>query len=530
MSALFMEEPSHQSLSQLARLVVSTFEKQETPASGKRVTVNPIVSKFASVYEKVRNAMEYREDEVILRSTIERILKRRLLLGGNAKTTAEPLIRELLWARYLPENSIPQTIIPEVEEVIDLFLQLRLQVIAQHKIPDSTINEWTYQLMSSEIEHILNPNREKEVISNFMFQVLRDDVLITDDTEQTRDVQIFLAIHRAFSRDDIAFLRYHLFNQYFGSLNRDNLQYIVDHFPEGNQEIVKQINYSAKDRIYTYVKRRTAVFLILEDVLLAHRDDPFSLVENEQSLEEAVVAATEKRYSSISSKVRRAVVRSVAFILLTKVIFAFAVEGTYEKLLYGHIFWTSMIINTTLPPVLMIVVSLFIRTPGKDNTALIVSYTKKLLYEESPRLGSGLSVQKTPKKGGTVDTVFNILWGLAFILSFGAIIFVLIKLHFNPISQLVFVFFLAIVSFLTYRIALTASIYMVGEKQGLLTPLIDFLFMPVVRVGRKLTHSISQVNFLLFVFDFFIETPFKLLFAFFEQWFYFLHSKSEELG
>jgi hypothetical protein len=178
----------------------------------------------------------------------------------------------------------------------------------------------------------------------------------------------------------------------------------------------------------------------------------------------------------------------------------------------------------------MIVVSLFIRTPGNDNTELIVTYIKNLLYEESPRLGSGMNVQKMPKKGGTVDAVFNILWILAFILSFGAIIFVLIKLHFNPISQVIFVFFLAIVSFLSYRIALTANLYMVGEKQGLLTPLVDFLFMPVVRVGRRLTHSISQVNFLLFVFDFFIETPFKLLFAFFEQWFYFLHSKSEELG
>lgn len=525
-----MEEPAHQSLSQFARLVVSAFEKREEEEPGKRITVNPIVSKFASVYEKVRNAMEYREDEVILRSTIERILKRRLLLGGNAKTASEPLIRELLWARYLPENSIPQTMIADVEQTIDLYLELRLKVMAQHKFPDSLINEWTYQLMSSEIEHILNPHHEKEVISNFMFQVLRDDVMITDDNEQTRDVQVFIAIHRAFSRDDIAFLRYHLFNQYFGKLTRENMQYVVDHFPEGNAEIARQINYPAKEKVYTYVKRRTAVFLILEDVLEAHRDNPFALVENEQSLKEAVVSATERRYSSISSKVRRAVVRSVAFILLTKVIFAFAVEGTYERLFYGHIFWTSMVINTTLPPVLMIVVSLFIRTPGNDNTERIVRYVKKLLYEESPRLGSGLNVQRVPKKGGTVDAVFNILWVFAFILSFGAIIFILTKLHFNPISELVFIFFLAIVSFLTYRIALTANLYVVGEKQGLFTPVIDFLFMPVVRVGRRLTHSISQVNFLLFVFDFFIETPFKLLFAFFEQWFYFLHTKSEELG
>ncbi len=525
-----MEEPSSQSLSQLARLVVSAFEKTELAPLGKRITVNPIVSKFASVYEKVRNAMEYREDEVVIRSTIERILKRRLLLGGNAKTTAEPLIRELLWARYLPENAIPESIIPRVEEAIDLYLALRLQVLAQHRMSDGSINQWIYHLMSSEIEHILNPHHGKEIISNFMFQVLRDDVTILDDTEQTRDVQVFIAIRKAFARDDLAFLRYHLFTQYFGELSRENLSYVVEHFPDGQLEIMHQLMYPAKDRIYTYVKRRTAVFLILEDVLEAHKDNLFALVENEQSLREAVFTAAEVRYKSISSKVKRAIVRSVAFILMTKVAFAFAVEGTYERLFYGHILWTSMLINITIPPTLMIIVSLFIRTPGNDNTELIYKYVNKLLHEESPRLGSGLTVQKTPKKGGTVDMVFNILWVLAFVLSFGAVVFVLTKLHFNPVSQLVFLFFLAIVSFLTYRIGLTANLFTVGEKQGLLTPVIDFLFMPVVRVGRKLTQTVSQVNFLLFVFDFFIETPFKLLFAFFEQWFYFLHSKSEELG
>jgi hypothetical protein len=54
--------------------------------------------------------------------------------------------------------------------------------------------------------------------------------------------------------------------------------------------------------------------------------------------------------------------------------------------------------------------------------------------------------------------------------------------------------------------------------------------MPVVRVGRNLTEEIGKFNLLIIVVDFVIETPFKVLFAFFEQWFHFLHSKREELG
>src|SRR3989344_7640792 len=103
-------------VSSLAQLVIDSFEERHLPNHEKKINVNPIVSKFASWYEKVRNAMEYREDEVILRAAIERVLRRRLLLGGNAKTTAEPLVRELLWARYMPEGSLPESMEETVEK------------------------------------------------------------------------------------------------------------------------------------------------------------------------------------------------------------------------------------------------------------------------------------------------------------------------------------------------------------------------------------------------------------------------------
>jgi hypothetical protein len=121
------------------------------------------------------------------------------------------------------------------------------------------------------------------------------------------------------------------------------------------------------------------------------------------------------------------------------------------------------------------------------------------------------------------------MWLIAFILSFGLIVYILTKLNFNPVSQAIFIFFLAILAFLTYRIYRIAHTYTVGDQQTLLTPIIDFFFMPIAQVGRYLTEGITQINVLLFILDFIIETPFKSLFAFTEQWFFFLHSKRENL-
>lgn len=514
-------------LSRLAQVVIETFEKEQQQNHEHKITVNPFVSKVATAYEKLRNAMEYREDEVVLRSTIERILRRRLLLGGTAKTTAEPLVRELIWARYLPDNSVPESVIEEVERVIDIYLQLRLTVLEKHAIKLGQINEWTYHLMSSAIEQVLNPNHEKETVANFMYQVMQDDVTIVDDTEETRNAQVYLAVRRAFARDDLAFLRYNLFKLFFGTLKHTNIEQVSTDFMTGYKEISAQLQYPRKDRIYSYVKKRAAVFFILEDVLREHKGNLKTLFADESSFEQVIYDACNKRYEGISTKVRRAIIRSVIFILFSKVLFAFLIEGTYERLVYGHILWPSIIINTSIPPLLMVIVGFFIRTPGEANTRRIYEYNRQLLTEERPRLGSSLTLKKEQDKP---DLLFDISWGLAFILSFGSIIFVLTQLNFNPISQFIFIFFLTIVSFLAYRIALTASIYRVGEKQNFMTPIVDFLFLPVIRVGRRLTHSISQVNFFLFLFDLFIETPFKVFFAFIERWFKFLHEKSEDLG
>ncbi|MBI3093192.1 MAG: hypothetical protein HYZ02_03085, partial [Candidatus Levybacteria bacterium] len=159
-------------LSPLARSLISAFEVSEAPTRERKIAVNPVVSKFAAWYEKFRNVMDYREEEVILRAAIERILKRRLLLGGNGKTVAESLVRELVWARYFPNESIPVAMVEKVETKIDLFLELRRKILLEHHIGEITLNEWIYHLLSSSLEKMLNPNKGKEVVSNLMFHLL----------------------------------------------------------------------------------------------------------------------------------------------------------------------------------------------------------------------------------------------------------------------------------------------------------------------------------------------------------------------
>lgn len=517
-------------LSPLAKATIAGFIREEKHSQEGKISVNPLVAKFATWYEKVRNVMEYREEEVILRNAIARILKRRILLGKTGRSIAEPLIRELVWARYFPDESLSSSLIDDVATDIEFFMHLRVRLVKEKILAEKEATSWMYDLLSSHIEQTLKKNHEKELLSNFMFQVIRNNITIVDDTEETKDAQVFLAVRKSFAKDDLAFLRYHLFTQYFGTLTKDNFEEIVANFKVGYDEIQRELNYPRKETIYGYVKKRTAVFFILEDILLAHLGDREAFVKDEKQLHEAVFAACEDRYKGIAKKVRTAIIRSVFFLLLSKVFFAFAIEGTYESLFYGHIIWGSMLLNIAIPPILMIIVGLTIRVPGKKNSQKILQYIKVVLFDQQPQVGVPLKISKLPPKQKPVlEALFAFSWFMAFIISFGIIIFILSKLEFNIVSQGIFIFFLAIVSFLSYRISLSSRIYAVEDKPGVFAPIVDFFFMPVVRVGSRLTEGISQINIFLFLFDFVIETPFKGLFGFFEQFFFFIHAKREGL-
>lgn len=529
-------------LSQSADLLVGAFENEEGETSGdKKISVNRVVSEVASWYEKLRNSMDYRADEVILRAAIERILKRRILLGGTGKKIAGPLVRELIWARYFPDSTVPEGIIEQVSSSIDLFLHLREKInkfvlsdnkiAKKHRLKESIRNEWIYHLMSSDLEQILNPNQQEDTMRNFMFHLLRPYILIADDSQETRDAQVFLAVCRSFSNDDTAFLRSHLFRQFFGAMTIDNIDTIADGFLDYYKEVEKQLAYPLKDRIYSYIVNQTPPFLILQDVLVRYKGTNRNLIVEEEELKKAIFQACTSRYGSISAKVRRAIIRSVIFVLLTKALFALSIEGTYETLFYGKVSFSSMLVNISIPPILMIIVGIFIRTPGRDNSQRILNRIETILFDEEPKMGTVLALRVKPDRSKPLlNFIFSLLWLLAFAATFGFIYIILNSLHFNIVNKGVFMFFFAIVSFLSYRISQMAYVYNFQTKQSLLAPITDFFFLPLIRVGRRLTEGIAQVNIFLFILDFIFETPFKGIFAFFEQWFLFLHTKREELG
>ena len=73
------------------------------------------------------------------------------------------------------------------------------------------------------------------------------------------------------------------------------------------------------------------------------------------------------------------------------------------------------------------------------------------------------------------------------------------------------------------------ELVMLSSKEGLLMILFDFFTLPVLRVGQWISRNTSKFNVLLFILDFIIEAPFKVLIEVAEEWVSFQRRKKEEI-
>ena len=92
-----------------------TLQQQDRSST---IDVDEVAAKVAAFYEKIRGVVDWREEHLLRKIAIERILKRRLLLQKSGQKIAEPFLQELVRGGHFPNNSIPTTSIVLIQKII----------------------------------------------------------------------------------------------------------------------------------------------------------------------------------------------------------------------------------------------------------------------------------------------------------------------------------------------------------------------------------------------------------------------------
>lgn len=520
--------------------LIGTIQQMQTDADAEPkdedvIKVSDTISVAASAYETIRNTLEYDEEHLLRRNAIRRILKRRL---GETNMTllSTKLLRELIWARYLPNRRLPTKKIDEVARVLEKYKRM-FGSLEEDTKEGQNIYQWLLDVLSTEIEYLVAPPCIDESLASFAYQMLKVRVqwegMAVESEHQ--DLQLYIAIHRAVLKSNRATLRYRILTLYYPSWRTAHagdavVTEVTSHLSTVAQSVDAQIDHRATDLVFRFVRRHSIVFHLLGDIA---KDNPQAFLTavtsgDRSTIESALSAAAKERYGRFRARLIRTVVRAAFFLLLTKSILAILVEYPYELFILKTTDYFPLFVNILFPPLLLAFVGLTVRIPQKKNTERVVE-------EANAFLGLGddmtfLFKQRRPWSHGPLWAIFNGIYVIVFLLTIALITSLLRQLEFNSLSIFFFLFFLSLVAYFGLRIRNTRREYLVIETGGgFFGVLGDMIFLPIVRVGRWIAMRAPRINIFLFFFDFIIEAPFKALIDVIESWFAFLREKREEI-
>jgi hypothetical protein len=467
------------------------------------------VETLANVYEKARNALEYRAGNLVRRAAIERILRRRMLLDKNPGTLSQSLLTELKWARYLTgeETNKKENLI----SILQKYTSYQGNVIP---------NEWIVKIASAEIEALFNLNRDYHQFTFFAFQAIKQKVKITDEN---LDLLIYFAVDKIYAESDIEQIAYHIVSLAGKNINSEKLE-------EGWKLFNLARESKVLPRINKFVRRQMAPLVLLRDIYFYKFDDFKTIIESQEKFLSRAIDVLENQLEQMSGKISTAGIRSVIYVFLTKMVLAFGLEVPFEIFFFGNLNKIPLILNMVFPPFLMWITTMQIKVPSEKEREILVQRTWYVVenFDQLTNEDDALMPEKAENKASLIYYIFSIIYAALFIGIFALIFYVLGLIGFSFFNKLIFIFFLTIIAFFAYRISQIARSYFWKSREGEGSSITDMVSLPILTIGSYLSQGLSKLNFLGFVFDFILEAPFKLILGFVDDWVQFLSVKKEE--
>lgn len=501
------------------------------------IEVDEVASKVALFYEKVREVVDWKEEQLLRRSAIERILNRKLMFGENEET-ARGLIVELVRGGHLPNNKIPEAKSKEVAKILKKYIYIVEKVKnSVNKNQESDFSKWMISLMAVEIEECLDrPTREKALI-NYMTEVMSERIKISSEWqrvepsfEQNKKIFVFVATQRAlFNLDDIV-ISFYLLEKFYSwvSLTENQFDDFSNKILDIKSKIERFLAHPLQEKIYNVCEKHDTAFLLVHDVLSKNPNKIEANLNNSSEIESLVTEAYQSRFNKLKASLKRAAVYATASIFLSKMVLALAIEVPIDKYL-NEFNYQTLGINVFFPPLLMAFLILSIRPPQKINLQKALMGVMKLIYQNNKE--EFYLIRKPIKAGLILKSFVFGFYALSFIISFGVIFWVLLeRLNFSLPSAIVFIIFISLISFVGIRLRQRSrELTIEEEKEGFLGTIKDIFSLPIIRLGKWLSYELQKHNFLTVFFNVMIDTPFQAFVEFVEQLRYFIKEKKEEI-
>lgn len=522
-----------QRLIQLAQSLRDPQGFESANEGAEVLEVSEPASTAASLYEKVRTAVDYQEEHLLRRNAILRILKRYLGSDVALEAMAENLIHELVWARYLPNKQVPTELVESLKPIIGKYEPLLTATESFGGRKDWAF-QWVLDVMSTEIEYAVAPPSGDEALVSYMYEEIKQRIMWDPDlpiNNDDKDLFLYIAVHKTLLKSNLATLRFRVLTLYYpkwpGASSLEYVEKIAKHLDTVISTVEKQISHPVVIKLSILLRRKTSVFHVIHDII---RNDPSAfpeIMDDPDKLDAAISRELKKRTKSFRVKLRRTVVRSVLFLFITKMFLAIVMELPYDVFVLHENNFLPLGVNILFHPIFLAFISLTVSIPEHKNKKDHRAAVRALVVGADQEF---LNVHMKRESFSAWSKIFDFVYAIMFIFTYGIIATFLLQFGFNWLSVSLFLFFLSLVTFFGIRIRTsTKDIILSGARSSLIGTLFDIFMLPLVRAGRWLSVKVSKINVFIYFFDFIIEAPLKVAIRFVESWLAFVSEKKEEI-
>lgn len=541
------EEPKftpNESVKKLFQVLYHQKNKEESESDEPKIRVSEIISKMSFYYEKIRNTVDDKEEHLLYKNAIDRILKRQISIEmtRDGNQIAKHLLVELIRAGYLPNNKLPESKIEEIGEIINRYLRLRkiaLEAVEQNLEFKERLDlsRWIIAIAACEIEEKLRRSKVDQVIVGNMYDLLSKSVELPSESlfHKDREIQVYIGIYRSYFRADYDMVAHVLFKYFvhdWQKANNEEVAKVANNILHLQKAIDQQVHHPLAGQISKIVNRYYVYYSILTEVI---SDDPKKVYENlhndPKSFPRDIKAVCNKRYKSAKSKLWRAGLRSIIYLFITKSIVALILEIPVANFLNETINNYSLAINVAFPPTLLFVIILFSAIPSDKNTSRIIEGIEELTFIEKKRKEPILLRVANAKRSRSKNWIFGSIYTITFFVSFGAVVYLLRQINFNFVSIAIFTLFLALISFFSVRIRKRVrELFVIDANENLIMFIIDFFYIPIMAAGKWLSENFSKLNVFVLIMDFIIEAPFKIFVEIAEEWTKYVRERKDDIS
>lgn len=497
------------------------------------IEVSEPATTAATLYEKVRTAVDYQEEHLLRRNAILRILKRYLGSDVPLEDMSENLLQELIWAQYLPNQQVPTSLVENLKPIFEKYGPL-LSATDKFGGRRDWAFQWVLDVMSTEIEYAIAPPVGDEALVSYMYEEMRQRTMWDPDLplkDEEKDLLLYIAIHKTLLKSNLATLRFRVLTLYYpdwpGEVSKEYAEKIARHLDTVIDTVEKQITHPVMLKLGVLLRRKASVFHTVRDIIENDPAEFYELLQDPEKLDSAVARMLAKRTKVFRTRLRRTVIRSVLFLFITKMLLALILELPYDLWILHENNFMPLAVNIVFHPLFLAFIALTVSIPQHKNKKDHKSAVRALVVGADQEF---LNTHVKRESFSAWSRVFDVVYGITFAFTYGIIATFLFQAGFNWLSVTLFLFFLSLVTFFGIRIRTsTKDIVLSGARSSLPGTLFDIFMLPLVRAGRWLSLKVSKINVFIYFFDFIIEAPLKVAIRFIESWLAFVREKKEEI-